>query len=126
MIRNNSVREYFKDKGLSYSDITEGDICTLVMLLNKHVKQAAKKGEMSTTTMRMSQKIKSKFTTNGKMVECYLFINSHYFIQRECISFNNNGFIGFAGWADDTNLAPIIAAFIEWCDSITLVGDSNA
>lgn len=36
---------------------------------------------------------------------------------RECISFNYNGFIGFCGWADGGNTAPIVAAFKEWCDS---------
>ncbi|WP_316274480.1 hypothetical protein [Bacillus halotolerans] len=53
------VRNYFVQKGLSYEDITEGDICALVMLLNKHVKQAVKAHTMSVDTMRMSQKIKT-------------------------------------------------------------------
>ncbi|MDI6742175.1 MAG: hypothetical protein QMD11_05475 [Smithella sp.] len=118
MKASETAREHFKNKGLSYNDITEGDICTLVMLLNKHIKQASKDGRMSTNTMRMSQKIKSKFTTTGKLKECYLFMNSHYFTQRECISFNDDGFIGFCGWADDRNTEPVVNAFIEWCDSI--------
>ncbi|MCB7160071.1 hypothetical protein LI071_05210 [Bacillus subtilis] len=77
------------------------------MLQNKHVKQAAKAHTMSVDTMRMSQKIKSKYKTN---------INSHYFTQREAISFNPDGIIGFAGWADSDNTKPIIDAFIEWVD----------
>jgi hypothetical protein len=68
--------------------------------------------------MHMSEKIKSKYTKNGTLKECYLFMNSHYFTQRECISFNSDGFIGFAGWADEHNSAPILAAFKEWCDAI--------
>ena len=32
---NEEARQYFKDKGLTYADITEGDILTLTMLLNK-------------------------------------------------------------------------------------------
>ena len=112
------ARRYFKDKGLSYNDITEGDICVLTMLLNKHVKKANKDGKMSTTSMRMSEKIKVKCDTQGRIKECYLYINSHYFTRRECISFNPNGFIGFGGWADDWNVAPMISAFIEWCDTI--------
>lgn len=111
---NDEAREYFKSKGFTYADIAEGDICTLVMLLNKHIKQACRNHEMSVDSMRMSQKIQSKFTTNGKMIECYLFINSHYFTRREAISFNRDRFIGFCGWADQHNTDPIIAAFIEW------------
>lgn len=112
------AREYFQSKGLSYKDITEGDICTLVMLLNKHVKQTCKEGKMSTTTMRMSEKIKVKCDTHGRIKECYTYINSHYFTRRECISFNEDGFIGFCGWADGANTAPIVSAFREWCDTL--------
>jgi hypothetical protein len=69
--------------------------------------------------MRMSLKIKRKFSTNGELKECYLFMNSHYFTQRECISFNKDGFIGFAGWADSRNTKPIIDAFVEWVDNLS-------
>ncbi|MBL4968939.1 hypothetical protein [Bacillus halotolerans] len=110
------ARNYFVQKGLSYEEITEGDICVLVMLLNKHVKQAAKAHTMPVDTMRMSQKIKSKYKTNGTLISCYLYINSQYFTQREAISFNPDGFIGFAGWADSGNTQPLIDAFIEWVD----------
>ncbi|MEC2403333.1 hypothetical protein ABES35_16845 [Bacillus subtilis] len=113
------ARNYFVQKGLSYEDITEGDICALVMLLNKHVKQAVKANKMSVDTMRMSQKIKSKYKTNGTLECCYLYINSHYFTQREAISFNPDGFIGFAGWADSGNTQPLIDAFIEWVDYLS-------
>lgn len=41
-----------------------------------------------------------------------------YFERRECISFNANGWIGFAGWADQGNTNPILRAFIEWCDAL--------
>lgn len=36
----------------------------------------------------------------------------------ECISFNADGWIGFAGWADQGNTNPILRAFIEWCDAL--------
>ena len=114
--KNNAAREYFKSKGLTYANVTSGDICILAMLLNKNVKTANKRHEMSTDSMHMSDKIKSKYKTNGEIISCYLFINSHYFTQREAISFNEDGFIGFCGWADDRNTAPIVAAFMEWVD----------
>ena len=31
------ARQYFKSKGLTYDDITEGDILTLVILLNREI-----------------------------------------------------------------------------------------
>jgi hypothetical protein len=109
------ARGYFANRGLTYSDITEGDICSLTMLLNKHLK-AANKENLTSVDMRMSEKIKSKYKSNGTIIECYLFMNSHYFTRREAISFDKNGFIGFAGWASDGNILPLTAAFKEWVD----------
>lgn len=113
---NNEAREYFAKKGLSYADITEGDILTLTMLLNQEIKKATKSGEMSTNSMRLSEKIRMKRTSNGSIVNCFLYMNSHYFTQREAISFNEDGYIGFAGWADQGNVNPILRAFLKWCD----------
>lgn len=113
---NNEARDYFKNKGLTYADITEGDILALVMLLNKYIKKANKDCETSVNTMRLSTKIDIKKRTNGTIISCYLYMNSHYFTHRECISFNRGGFIGFAGWADQGNTNPILRAFLEWCD----------
>ena len=113
---NNEAREYFAEKGLSYSDITEGDILVLIMLLNRHIKAAVKDHETSVSSICLSSKIDLKKKTNGSIICCYLYLNSHYFTQRECISFNRDGFIGFAGWADQGNVNPILRAFLEWCD----------
>lgn len=110
------AREYFRSKGLTYDDITEGDILTLVMLLNKHIKAANKEHETSVDSLYLSRKMNIKKNRNGTIMECYLYVNSHYFTQRECISFNIDGFIGFAGWADQGNTNPILRAFLEWCD----------
>lgn len=115
---NDEAREYFKAKGLSYDDITEGDILALVLLLNKHYKAANKDDETSVCSMHLSRKINIKRKSNGSIISCFLYVNSHYFTQRECISFNPDGFIGFAGWADQGNTNPILRAFLEWCDSL--------
>lgn len=112
------AREYFRNKGLSYSDITEGEILMLVMLLNKHIKSSNKTGETSVNTMSVSSKISMKKKTNGSIKSCFLYMNSHYFTRREAISFNTGGFIGFARWADQANTNPLLRAFLEWCDLV--------
>jgi hypothetical protein len=38
--------------------------------------------------------------------------------KRECVSFNTDGFIGFAGWADNNNIIPILNAVGLWVDLI--------
>ena len=123
-------RQHFKDCGLPYEDITDGDILTLVMLLNLEIKKSVKSGETSVNTIRLSDKKIIKHNSNGKIKECYLFMNSHYFTQRECISFNKDGFIGFCGWADIGNSNPVKRAFLKWCDELkkqkTEVAEVNA
>ena len=113
---NSEARQYFNDKGLTYEDITEGDILALIMMLNKELKTANKECETSVGTMYLSRKVNMKRKTNGSLICCYLYMNSHYFTRRECISFNYDGFIGFAGWADQGNTNPILRAFLKWCD----------
>lgn len=114
---NDEARNYFNSK-LSYLDITEGDILLLVMLLNKELKKSNKAGETSVNTMRLSKKIDISLRSNGTINYCYLYLNSHYFTRREAISFNRDGFIGLAGWADMGNLNPIKRAFLKWVDMI--------
>lgn len=118
---NNEARQYFKDKGLDYSKITEGDILTLTMLLNEEIKKSNKENETSMGTMYLSKKVDMKRRTNGSLLHCYMYVNSHYFERRECISFNPDGFIGFAGWADQGNTNPILRAFLRWCDYLSEV-----
>lgn len=113
---NDRAREYFTASGLTYYDVTEGDILVLVMLLNKHIKKAVKDHEMSVESISLSKKIDMRKRSDGSIICCYLYVNSHYFTQRECISFNRGGFIGFAGWADQGNTNPMLRAFLEWCD----------
>ena len=112
------ARHYFLDKGLSYHDITEVDILSLLMLLNREIKKSNKAGETSVSTMHMSSKISMKKRTNGTIIKCFLYVNSHYFTRREAISFNEDGFIGFAGWADQRNTNPLLRAFLRWCDDL--------
>ena len=35
---------------------------------------------------------------------------------RQCVTFEPDGFVWFAGWSDDTNLQPIIRGFLSWID----------
>lgn len=112
------ARAYFKEKGLTYKDIKDGDIAALALMLGDEYKKSNAAGETSVNTEYVSKKIDIKHGTDGSIISCFLYVNSHYFTRRECISFNRDGFIGFAGWADTGNTNPILRAFIRWCDSL--------
>lgn len=118
----NEAREFFKNRDLSYDSIHEGDILILCMMLQKELKKSNKAGETS-VTMTLSKRIDMKKKSNGSITECYIYMNAHYFTRRECISFNRDGFIGFAGWADQGNTNPLLRAFLEWCNYLAEAGD---
>lgn len=113
---NNEAREYFAKTVGSYHNITEGDIDTLIKMLRKEI--AVSKRDMSIGTLYLSRKVRTAIDIDGSIRSCFLFINSDYFTQRECISFNADGFIGFMGWADSKNTEPILRAFCKWCDEV--------
>ena len=115
---NNEVRKHFIDCGITYSDITEGDILALVLRLNQEIKKSNQTGETSVNTMRLSKRISIKTNPNGSILSCFLYMSSHYFEDRECVSFNRDGYIGIAGWADDGNSNPIRRALLAWCDDL--------
>jgi len=39
--------------------------------------------------------------------------------EREAVSFNRDGFIGFAGWADKKNIKPILQGVGDWLDGLS-------
>ena len=115
---NEEARAYFRNKGLTYDDIKDSDIAALTILLGQEYKKSNESGETSVNTEYLSKKIDVKHKSNGSIISCFLYVNSHYFTRRECISFNRDGFIGFAGWADQGNVNPILRAFLKWCDML--------
>lgn len=117
-VSRDEARARFAELGIEYGQIYEGDIEALYMITNRAVKRFANKRPVkdAITTLHMSKRVKIDKRTNGSIRGAFLFVNSYYFTQREAISFNPDGFIGFAGWASDVNVAPFLDAFMEWCD----------
>lgn len=50
----------------------------------------------------------------GKFMGC----TTDQWVQREAISFNSDGFIGFAGWADRKNTQPILDGVADWLEHL--------
>lgn len=121
-ITRNSAREHFEKCGLSYERIHRYDIDLLRSLLGQEF-QASRSNPDSDDYVwpKLSKKTYYRHK-NGRLAYAFLRMNGLYFKQRECISFNSDGFIGFAGWASDGNVQPVLRAFIRWCD--ILAGDS--
>lgn len=100
--------------GAAYS-ITRADVLQLHALCIKAINEdRAKDGFSKMCRMRMSKKLDITTHENGIVSSAFLYVNSDYFRQREAISFNSDGFIGFAGWAGDSAIEPFRNAFCEW------------
>jgi hypothetical protein len=41
-----------------------------------------------------------------------------HYDDREAVTFNRDGFIGFAGWADNESVQPVLAGFAEWIKEV--------
>ena len=105
------AREYFNNSGLSYDCINMNDIYRLIQLLNVEISKLNRHMLMMNEPSRKKVKIKE----NG-LIYARLEVKGTYFADREAITFNEDGFIGFCGWADGCNSKAIIDGFINWCD----------
>ncbi|MCX4365087.1 MAG: hypothetical protein OSJ70_04880 [Bacilli bacterium] len=120
------AREYFKKCHLNYEDINMNDIYKLIQILNKKISEVD-----SVLLMINEPKIKGSYKDivfkKDKLNFAQIRVKGDYFASREAITFNQDGFIGFCGWASDDNAKPIIDGFIEWCNYIKnkKLGDAN-
>jgi hypothetical protein len=102
----NDARKAFAYSGLAYADLSRADLEALRDILDKHLKAFASMREY-----RMDKHMRVIDWPSGfAELRCRAF----YFEKREAVTFGSGGFIGFAGWADDSNVAPILAGFLEW------------
>lgn len=110
------ARELFASK-LSYEQITVNDIRALEGFLAIEYAQH----ELNGVHMEMHPCYRKKYEPEINLADnkpgiksAFLRVSGFYFSGREAISFNEDGFIRFAGWADDTNVQPFLRAFSKW------------
>ena len=116
MNRRDLARDYFIKNDLSYKDIGMNEIYKLIQILNKKIAEAG-----SCMLMINEPKFRGRYTNIklnkiGKLKYAELRVKGTYFEDREAITFHEDGFIGFCGWADGYNMTPFIMGFKEWCD----------
>lgn len=93
-----------------YWAITTDELIELNELCGKHLSIC----ETTTIEMRMHD-MPQVFFSDGFVEAAFLRVDGSYFEDREAISFNGDGFIGFCGWASSKNERPFLDAFEEWC-----------
>lgn len=119
------ARGFFAAAGLSYEQITENDIRALDGYLAieyaQHVRDGG--GVNMHTCYRKKYQPEVRLSKERPGIEAaFIRVSSDYFSGREAISFNEDGFIGFAGWASGTTIKPFIKAFYRWITE-WMIGD---
>ncbi len=110
------ARNYFKKSNLSYEDIGMNEIYKLIQILNKRIAEAGSCMLMINEPKLRGRNTNIKLDKNGKIKFAEIRVKGTYFDDREAITFNEDGWIGFCGWADGYNLTPFVMGFKEWCD----------
>jgi hypothetical protein len=93
---------------LDYSVLTPESIRRLRSLINQKMVESA----IFNDTLRCRQR--GIVHKGYAEIRCKAF----YFDSREAVTFNPDGFIGFAGWASDHNAQPILDGFQAWVNEM--------
>ncbi len=124
MNRRELARNYFEKCNLTYDEITMNDLYKLIQILNIKIAEAGSCMLMINEPKLSGINKNIKLSKDGKLVFAEIRVKGTYFDDREAITFYDDGFIGFCGWADGYNLTPFVMAFKEWCDYLkNKVGD---
>lgn len=98
------ARSLFESAKLDYSVITPKSIQRLRTLINLRMKESG--------CMRGVLRCRQRAVVREGYAE--IKCKASYFDDREAVTFNRDRFIGFAGWADDKNIQPVLAGFTDW------------
>lgn len=94
------IRQILKDLNITCENVTPVQLLTLRDTVNKHLK--------------LSNIYDGSAKLDKTRDQRYMTMNTNQWKGREAISFNKDGFIGIAGWAGDSNAAPLVSALHEW------------
>lgn len=115
-----NAREAFSAAGLTVEALTPEMLRDLRKMINDCMVSFGLID--GTLRMRASRGPKRNAGTLPAMLRC----RSRYFDDREAVTFNRDGFVGIAGWADEENVVPIIEGFTQWVAAYRNARDTNS
>ncbi len=100
---NDEIRALLAHKNITTENVTRLQLMELHDFLSEKLENSkCFRGSFKMNPMELDENMK------------YMTCKADYFVDREAISFNRDGFIGMAGWASSENIEPIRDAVIEW------------
>lgn len=116
-ITRDGLRDAFDHNLDGLHDLGENDVYMLGMLVGEELcRHNLKDVDGKTSACKMS--LGRMDTSDGgiEVLGAYIRVDGPYFEDREAISINPNGWVGFAGWADSCDEKPFLVAFARWMD----------
>jgi len=96
----NHAREMIAAAGITTDNVTQKQLKALWYRLN--------------TRLIESGSYRGTYEMNGPTGTKFMTCRTDQWDKREAVSFNPDGFIGFAGWASNKNVRPILDAVGDW------------
>lgn len=104
-IKNNEhARELIAEAGITSDNVTVRQLKFLWLMLSTRLLESGNYNG----TYEMNAPTGTKFMT----------CRTEQWDEREAVSFNRDGFIGFAGWADTQNTRPILDGVSDWLERL--------
>lgn len=114
MLTRNMAREVWARSGLQVGDLCASDLSELRGRIDREMRVSG----LIRGSLRMEPRIRTR-QEGGRLRTVEMRCRSDYFTARQAISFEESGFVGFAGWADEVNVQPVLTAFIAWtCERV--------
>jgi len=109
MLTRDMAREVWSGTGARITDLSPADLSALRRDLDREMRASG----LIRGSFRMEPRIRTRRNW-GRLAFAELRCRSDYFEGRQAVTFEQSGFVGFGGWADDTNIQPILIAFAGW------------
>lgn len=105
-IKNNDhARELIAAAGITTDNVTKKQLKLLWYKLG--------------TRLLQSGNYRSTYEMNGPTGTKFMTCRTDQWNNREAVSFNCDGFIGLAGWADSSNVRPILDGVADWLEQLS-------
>lgn len=111
-LTNDKAREVFKESGLDYNDVYDF-LPVMVQAIQSNIDEHCEKHDSLPMTVCDGYYPVKYMRNTRNITSFFVYVDGSYFTRRECVSFNPDGFIGFAGWASSLNVAPILQGFVD-------------
>lgn len=109
MLTRNIAREVWTETGLEMGDLSGADLSDLRARIDREMRAS----QLIRGSYRMEPRVRTR-RVGGRPRCVELCCRSDYFEGRQAVTFEEGGFVGFAGWADEVNVQPVLRAFVAW------------